>query len=85
MINHDPGVTVTADRTNSVLRIDDVDPSYNGNYTCSPSKATPAYVNVHVLNATEGKDIHPPRTSLSDYNSVLRSRGRKTNQNKETS
>lgn len=68
MINHDPGVTVTADRTNSVLLIDDVDPSYNGNYTCSPSKATPAYVNVHVLNATEGKDIHPSRTSSSDYN-----------------
>ncbi|KAF7272821.1 hypothetical protein GWI33_014425 [Rhynchophorus ferrugineus] len=57
MINHDQGVLVTADRTSSTLRIEDVDPSYSGNYTCYPSNATPAYANVHVLNATEGTFI----------------------------
>ncbi|ERL86763.1 hypothetical protein D910_04169 [Dendroctonus ponderosae] len=55
MINHDPGVRVTIDRSTSILRIEDVDPSFSGNYTCYPANAIPSYVNVHVLNATDGK------------------------------
>ncbi|XP_018562030.1 Down syndrome cell adhesion molecule-like [Anoplophora glabripennis] len=53
MINHDPGVSVTADRASSVLQLEEADTSHNGNYTCYPSNAIPAYINVHVLNATE--------------------------------
>ncbi|CAH1116989.1 unnamed protein product [Phaedon cochleariae] len=53
MINHDPGISVAADRSSSVLQLDEADTSHNGNYTCYPSNAIPAYVNVHVLNATE--------------------------------
>ncbi|KAJ8972916.1 hypothetical protein NQ317_011483 [Molorchus minor] len=59
MINHDPGVSVTADRASSVLQLEEADTSHSGNYTCYPSNAIPAYINVHVLNATEGyKDYH---------------------------
>ncbi|XP_060528238.1 titin-like isoform X2 [Cylas formicarius] len=54
MINHDPEVYVSSDSTSSVLSINDVDPSFSGNYTCLPSNAIAAYVNVHVLNNTEG-------------------------------
>ncbi|XP_049818099.1 V-set and immunoglobulin domain-containing protein 1 [Aethina tumida] len=53
MINHDPGVSVTADRSYSVLQLEEADTSHNGNYTCYPSNAIPAYINVHVLNSTE--------------------------------
>ncbi|CAH0552217.1 unnamed protein product [Brassicogethes aeneus] len=53
MINHDPGVSVEADKSNSVLQLNEADTSHNGNYTCYPSNAIPAYINVHVLNATE--------------------------------
>lgn len=52
MINYDPGVQVIADRSSSVLLLQDADKSHNGNYTCSPSNAIPASINVHVLNAT---------------------------------
>lgn len=45
---------VTADRASSVLQLEDADTSHNGNYTCYPSNAIPAYINVHVLNSTEG-------------------------------
>ncbi|KAG5891200.1 hypothetical protein JTB14_012685 [Gonioctena quinquepunctata] len=55
MINHDPGVSVRDDGFSSVLQLQEADTSQNGNYTCYPSNAIPAYVNVHVLNATEGK------------------------------
>ncbi|XP_048523222.1 protein amalgam [Dendroctonus ponderosae] len=58
MINHDPGVRVTIDRSTSILRIEDVDPSFSGNYTCYPANAIPSYVNVHVLNATDDQDHH---------------------------
>ncbi|XP_066139390.1 limbic system-associated membrane protein-like [Euwallacea fornicatus] len=53
MINHDPGVQVSVNHSESILTIDDVDSSFSGNYTCCPSNTNPAYVNVHVLNATE--------------------------------
>ncbi|XP_065169072.1 hemicentin-2-like [Atheta coriaria] len=54
MINYDQGVQVIADRSSSILLLQDADKTHNGNYTCSPSKAIPASINVHVLNATAG-------------------------------
>ncbi|XP_063919273.1 V-set and immunoglobulin domain-containing protein 1-like [Zophobas morio] len=53
MINHDAGVKVTIDRSTSVLQLQDADTTHSGNYTCDPANAVPAYINVHVLNATE--------------------------------
>lgn len=55
MINYDPGVEVIADRSSSVLLLQEADKIHNGNYTCSPSNAIPASINVHVLNSTAGK------------------------------
>lgn len=55
MINHDSGVSVINDRSSSILQLQEADKSHSGNYTCSPSNAIPAYVNVHVLNATDGR------------------------------
>ncbi|CAG9859684.1 unnamed protein product [Phyllotreta striolata] len=53
MVNHDPGVMVNADKTSSVFQLDEADTRHSGNYTCYPSNTIPAYVTVHVLNATE--------------------------------
>lgn len=53
MINYDQGVEVIPNRASSILRLLNADRSHNGNYTCSPSNAIPASINVHVLNATE--------------------------------
>lgn len=58
MINHDPGVSVINDRSSSTLQLEEADKSHSGNYTCSPSNAIPAHVNVHVLNATDGNVTH---------------------------
>lgn len=55
MINHDPGVLVIDNKASSVLKLHEADTSHSGNYTCVPANAVPAFVNVHVLNATEGK------------------------------
>ncbi|KAJ8980841.1 hypothetical protein NQ317_017472 [Molorchus minor] len=55
MINYDRGVTVKEGRSSSILQLQEADKSHNGNYTCSPSNAVPASINVHVLNATAGK------------------------------
>ena len=55
MINYDPGVSVFADSSCSVLLVQETDKAHNGNYTCSPSNAVPASINVHVLNSTSGK------------------------------
>ncbi|XP_066253595.1 neuronal growth regulator 1-like [Euwallacea similis] len=52
MINYDPGVSVKEGRSSSILHLQDAEKSHNGNYTCSPSNAVPASINVHVLNAT---------------------------------
>ncbi|KAG5889764.1 hypothetical protein JTB14_003858 [Gonioctena quinquepunctata] len=52
MINYDPGVSVTEGRSSSILHVQEADIGHNGNYTCSPSNAVPASINVHVLNAT---------------------------------
>lgn len=56
MINYDAGVTVRGDRFSSVLQLEEADKSNNGNYTCSPSNAIAASINVHVLNATAGEE-----------------------------
>ncbi|XP_075214963.1 limbic system-associated membrane protein-like [Lycorma delicatula] len=52
MINYDKerGVTVRSDRKSSVLTIAAADKVDSGNYTCVPSNAHPASINVHVLN-----------------------------------
>lgn len=57
MINYDTahGVAVHSDKSSSVLTIKEAEKSDNGNYTCMPSNARPASINVHVLNATAGK------------------------------
>ncbi|KAL1513624.1 hypothetical protein ABEB36_003013 [Hypothenemus hampei] len=52
MINYDQGVTVKEGRSSSILHLQDAEKTHNGNYTCSPSNAVPASINVHVLNAT---------------------------------
>ncbi|KAH1007519.1 hypothetical protein HUJ04_004741 [Dendroctonus ponderosae] len=52
MINYDQGISVVESRSSSILHLQDADKSHNGNYTCSPSNAVPASINVHVLNAT---------------------------------
>lgn len=54
MINYDIGVKVLPDRSSSVLLLQETDKRHNGNYTCKPSNAVPASINVHVLNATAG-------------------------------
>lgn len=58
MINHDPGVRVINDRVSSTVQLEDADNTHSGNYTCSPSNAVPAHVNVHVLNATDGMTVN---------------------------
>lgn len=55
MINYDEGVSVIEERASSILLLEDADSGHSGNYTCFPSNAIPAHVNVHVLNATEGE------------------------------
>lgn len=55
MINYDPGVKVIPNKSSSVLLLQEADNVHSGNYTCSPSNAIPASINIHVLNATEGK------------------------------
>nr|XP_015837660.1 PREDICTED: titin isoform X3 [Tribolium castaneum] len=69
MINHDVGVSVTIDRTSSVLQLQDADTTHSGNYTCDPANAIPAYINVHVLNATEEENpaamLHASSSGIS--------------------
>ncbi|CAL4148419.1 unnamed protein product, partial [Meganyctiphanes norvegica] len=51
MVNYDDrrGVHVTKGRDYSVLRVDEVTDGHAGNYTCTPSNAAPASVQVHVV------------------------------------
>jgi hypothetical protein len=58
MINYDKerGVAVHNDRSSSVLVVAEAQKSDSGNYSCVPSNARPASINVHVLN---GKLINP--------------------------
>ncbi|XP_065171478.1 titin-like [Atheta coriaria] len=53
MINYDAGVQALTNSASNVLIVPDADKSHDGNYTCKPSNAVPAHINVHVLNATE--------------------------------
>uniref|UniRef100_A0A1Y1LWK7 Ig-like domain-containing protein n=1 Tax=Photinus pyralis TaxID=7054 RepID=A0A1Y1LWK7_PHOPY len=53
MINYDIGIKVSPNRTSSILEIQEADQRNSGNYTCTPSNAVPASINVHVLNSTE--------------------------------
>lgn len=56
MINYDKErVSVSNDKSVSVLQIDEADKTDSGNYSCVPSNAKQANVNVHVLN---GKQNH---------------------------
>lgn len=51
MINYDrERVSVTNDKSVSILQIDEADKTDSGNYSCVPSNAKQANVNVHVLN-----------------------------------
>ncbi|XP_069672048.1 lachesin-like [Periplaneta americana] len=52
MINYDKerGVAVHSDRSSSVLVIAEAQKRDSGNYSCVPSNARPASINVHVLN-----------------------------------
>lgn len=51
MINYDKDrVVVVNDKSVSVLHIAEADKTDSGNYSCVPSNAKPASVNVHVLN-----------------------------------
>jgi hypothetical protein len=62
MINYDKerGVKVHNDRSSSVLVVAEAQKSDSGNYTCVPSNARPASINVHVLN---GKTMNPLLTN----------------------
>lgn len=53
MINYDTGIQVMQDKSSSVLLLHEAEKMHEGNYTCKPSNAVPAWINVHVLNATE--------------------------------
>ena len=56
MINYDKErVSVSNDKSISVLQIYEADKTDSGNYSCVPSNAKQANVNVHVLN---GKSIY---------------------------
>ncbi|XP_018914395.2 cell surface A33 antigen [Bemisia tabaci] len=57
MINYDRerGVTVRSDLSGSVLTVEAANTSDSGNYTCTPSNARPASINVHVLNVMNGE------------------------------
>ncbi|CAG2059444.1 unnamed protein product, partial [Timema podura] len=52
MINYDKerGVSVHGDKSSSSLVIAEAQKSDSGNYSCVPSNAKPASINVHVLN-----------------------------------
>lgn len=51
MINYDKDrVSVSNEKSVSVLQIEEAEKTDSGNYSCVPSNAKPANVNVHVLN-----------------------------------
>ncbi|XP_059479354.1 hemicentin-2-like isoform X2 [Neocloeon triangulifer] len=71
MINYDKerGVRVqNAGRAGSALVLEEAMPADSGNYSCVPSNARPASINVHVLDAGDEKPAamqHGSRTSSS--------------------
>lgn len=74
MINYDAGVQALTNSASNVLIVPDADKSHDGNYTCKPSNAVPAHINVHVLNATEGKTLiaDPSRGHATAFPDVSR-------------
>jgi hypothetical protein len=71
MINYDMerGVEVQDDRSSSVLIVAEAQKRDSGNYTCVPSNARSASINVHVLNGKHSNGtrifIHPSCTVRS--------------------
>lgn len=61
MINYDKdrGVDVHSDRTSSVLIVAEAQKRDSGNYSCVPSNARPASINVHVLNGKRFNRLQP--------------------------
>jgi hypothetical protein len=59
MINYDKerGVSVHNDRSSSVLLIVEAQKSDSGNYSCVPSNAQAASINVHVLNGKNRRTL----------------------------
>ncbi|RZF43606.1 hypothetical protein LSTR_LSTR009409 [Laodelphax striatellus] len=64
MINYDAGrgVTVTLGRHHSELSLS---PAYAGNFSCAPSNARPASINVHVLDGEQPAAMQHERASSS--------------------
>ncbi|XP_075215045.1 zwei Ig domain protein zig-8-like [Lycorma delicatula] len=64
MINYDSGrgVSVSQGRHHSELSLS---PAHPGNYTCAPSNARPASINVHILDGEQPAAMQHERTSLS--------------------
>lgn len=74
MINYDKerGVSVLSDRKSSVLSIGAAAKEDSGNYTCVPSNAHPASVNVHVLNGTcILGNVHSSKPCYSRYEGLV--------------
>nr|CAD7408323.1 unnamed protein product [Timema poppensis] len=68
MINYDKerGVSVHGDKSSSSLVIAEAQKSDSGNYSCVPSNAKPASINVHVLNGEKPAAMqHGSRSSAS--------------------
>ncbi|XP_071053861.1 limbic system-associated membrane protein-like isoform X2 [Onthophagus taurus] len=74
MINYDPGVYVLLEKSSSILQVSGADKSHDGNYTCNPSNALPASINVHVLNSTEENPaamLHANTSTINSTSNIL--------------
>jgi len=65
MINYDQerGVDVHSDRSSSVLVVAEAQKTDSGNYSCVPSNARPASINVHVLNGKTPSRLQPVKVN----------------------
>lgn len=72
MINYDKtrGVTVNSDRYSSVLTVSEAEKTDSGNYTCVPSNAKPASINVHILNGEKPAAMQHGSRSSADRSSA---------------
>lgn len=59
MINYDAarGVRVRHARYSSELLVEEAQRHDSGNYTCAPSNAHPASINVHILNGNSKENL----------------------------